>query len=905
MGTYPTIGVPLGVPLRLLLVVALWSLQAVAVRASEPIVNVGDSQQTSQFESHIRPIFREYCFDCHGATEELSSGMDLRLVRFLIAGGDSGPAIVPGDAQASYLLELVSSGEMPPGEVHLPAEKVQLIEQWITAGAPTLRPEPETIGPGVPLSVEDRRYWVYQPIVAALPPIDPSPIDPSPQSGDRSAVARTPIDQWIEAAMPEGLTFAPEAKRSTLIKRAYYNLTGLPPTADEQRHWLEHTSSAWFDEMLEKLLASPAYGERWARHWLDVAGYADSAGYTSSDELRPWAWKYRDYVIRSLCADKPLDRFITEQLAGDELAGPKRGDWTAEQIELLTATGFLRMAADGTGSGDNSPEARNKVIADSMKIIGTTLLGSSLHCAQCHDHRYDPISLVDYTAIRSVFEPAWDWQQWRVPTERLISLSTEAERQQAAQVEMQVQEIAKRRQAEQDKYMAEALEQELMKHEEALREPLRAAYNAPAAERTAEQQALLKTYPSVNISPGVLYQYLPAAAEELKKFDTQIAELRSTKPIEEFISALTEPEGHAPLARLFFRGDYQQPREEIAPAGLSVLAAEGERAEFSTDDASLPSTGRRLAFARWLTDGSNPLVARVLVNRVWMHHFGQGIVATPGEFGRLGSLPTHPELLDWLAADLMEHGWSLKHLHRQIVRSTVWRQSSQATDAQRVLDPDNRYYSRRALQRMDAEIIRDTVLAAVGRLDASLFGPPLAIKEDDAGQVIVDGSQSRRSLYILARRTQPVAMLQAFDAPVMDINCEYRPTSTVATQSLIMLNGEFCLEQAAHMAELIAGTLPVPPAADPQTPEVNATEADASEADAAALLPAVRRAWELALCRAPQPEELVAAKRFISEQLSALRREPRGVAEGRTAEQQVLVNLCHTLLNTNEFLVID
>ncbi|MEZ6076540.1 MAG: c-type cytochrome domain-containing protein [Pirellulaceae bacterium] len=188
MGTYPTIGVPLGVPLRLLLVVALWSLQAVAVRASEPIVNVGDSQQTSQFESHIRPIFREYCFDCHGATEELSSGMDLRLVRFLIAGGDSGPAIAPGDAEGSYLLELVSSGEMPPGEVHLPAEKVQLIEQWITAGAPTLRPEPETIGPGVPLSVEDRSYWAYQPIVAALPPIDPSPVDPSPQPG---AIARS------------------------------------------------------------------------------------------------------------------------------------------------------------------------------------------------------------------------------------------------------------------------------------------------------------------------------------------------------------------------------------------------------------------------------------------------------------------------------------------------------------------------------------------------------------------------------------------------------------------------------------------------------------------------------------------------------------------------------------------
>lgn len=901
MGIRPTIGVPLRVAHCLLLVVAAFSLQAAAARAAEPVPKADSSQPIPQFESHIRPIFREYCFDCHGATEELSSGMDLRLVRFLIAGGDSGPAIVPGDAQASYLLELVSSGEMPPGEVHLPAEKVQLIEQWITAGAPTLRPEPEAIGPGVPLSVEDRSYWAYQPIVAgALPPVDLSL-----QPDDSSAMARTPIDQWIKAAMPEGLTFAPEATRPTLIKRAYYNLTGLPPTADEQQQWLEHPGPAWFDEMLETLLASPAYGERWARHWLDVAGYADSAGYTSEDVLRPWAWKYRDYVIRSLCADKPLDRFITEQLAGDEMAGPKQGDWTAEQIELLTATGFLRMAADGTGSGDNSPEARNKVIADSMKIVGTALLGSSLHCAQCHDHRYDPISLADYTAIRSVFEPAWDWQQWRVPAERLISLSTEAERQQAAQIETQVQEIAKQRQTQQDKYMAEALEQELMKHDEALREPLRAAYRTPEAERTAEQQTLLKTYPSVNISPGVLYQYLPAAAEELKKFDTQIAELRSAKPVEEFISALTEPEGHAPLARLFYRGEYQQPREEIAPAGLSVLAPEGQRGEFSVDDTSLPSTGRRLALARWLTDGNNPLVARVLVNRVWMHHFGQGIVATPGEFGRLGSLPTHPEVLDWLAADFMEHGWSLKHLHRQIMRSSVWRQSSQTTDEQRALDPDNRYYSRKPLQRMDAEIIRDTMLAAVGRLDASLFGPPLAIKEDDVGQVIVDGSQTRRSLYIRARRTQPVAMLQAFDAPVMDINCEFRPTSTVATQSLIMLNGEFCLEQAAHLAELVAGQLPEPLAAEAKTIEAGTTEAGSSEADVAALLPAAERAWQLALCRAPQPEELAAAKRFISEQLAELRREPRGVVEGRTPERQVLVNLCHTLLNTNEFLVID
>lgn len=896
-----------GVHLCLLLALAV-GLRAPQARAADPAPLSDDSQQPPYFESDIRPIFREYCFDCHGASEELSGGMDLRLTRFLIAGGDSGAAIEPGDPENSYLLSLVSDGDMPPGEAKLPDDKVKTIERWLSAGAPTLRPEPESIGPGVPLSIEDRSYWAYQPITSPA-----WPMDLSQQSTSDANSVQTPIDGLLAAAMPEGLSFAPQASRQTLIKRAYFDLAGLPPTAGEQQHWLEHPSPAWFDEMLEALLASPRYGERWARHWLDVAGYADSAGQTNSDVLRPWAWKYRDYVIRAFNADKPFDRFVTEQLAGDELAGPQQGDWTAEQIELLTATGFLRMAADGTGSGDNSPEARNKVIIDSMRIVGTALLGSSLHCAQCHDHRYDPISLNDYTAIRSVFEPALDWQQWRVPAARLISLATESERQQAAQIEAQVQEIAAQRKTQQAAYMAEALEKELMKHDEALREPLRTAYQTPMAERTTEQQALLKKYPSVNISPGVLYQYLPAAAEELKKIDARIAELRAAKPPEEFIGALTEPAGHAPLAKLFYRGDFQQPRQEIAPAGLSVLADEGERIEFPTDDPSLPTTGRRLAFAHWLTGDDNPLVARVVVNRIWMHHFGRGIVATPGEFGHLGTLPTHPELLDWLAADFVRHGWSVKHLHRQIMRSSVWQQSSRTTPQQRELDPDNQYYSRKPLQRLDAEIIRDSMLAASGRLDAQMFGPPVEIKEDDTGQTVVDGSQIRRSLYIRARRTQPVAMLQAFDAPVMDVNCEVRSNSTVATQSLIMLNGEFCLEQAAHLAQLVESS--AAPIGGP-SPAATASEADGSAAVAAAAaelnadspanaLNAIERAWQLALCRAPQPEEVAAAQRFVSAQLSQLRSDPRGVPQGRTAEQQVLVNLCHALLNTNEFLIVD
>jgi hypothetical protein len=741
-----------------------------------------------KFETDIRPIFREYCFDCHGASASFDGGLDLRLVRFLQKGGESGPAVVAGDVASSYLLDRIKNGEMPPGG-HVPASKIETIERWIAAGAPTLRPEPETIGPGVPISAEERAYWAYQPI--ARPQV------PSWPEAER---VRTPIDSLLRKAMPAGLAFSPDADRQTLIRRLYIDLIGLPPTADELVQWTTRPGDRWYEELIDHLLQSPHYGERWARHWLDVAGYADSDGYTLADAERPWAWKYRDYVIRSLGADKPFDRFIAEQLAGDELAGPQNGDWTAEQIELLTATGFLRMAADGTGSGDNSPEARNKVIADTIKIVGSSLMGTSLACAQCHDHRYDPISHTDYFAVRAVFEPALDWQNWKIPGQRLVSLSTAAERQKAAEIEEQARKIGEERAAKQAVYMKEALDKELAKYEEPLRGQLRSAYETADKDRTPEQKELLMKNPSVNISPGVLYQYLPAAAEDLKTFDQKMAEIRATKPPEEFLQVLNENPGQAPATKRFHRGDFQQPKEEVAPAGLTVAAPEGERTVFAADDPAIQTTGRRLAFARWLTDRKNPLVARTLVNRIWMHHFGRGIVSTPGEFGKLGDTPTHPELLDWLAAEFVENGWSLKHLHRVILTSTAWRQSAVREPGKDKVDPDNRFYWRKSLQRLDAEIIRDRMLAASGNLSRDLFGPPVSIKEDETGQVIVDGA-NRRSLYVRVRRTQPVAMLQSFDAPVMETNCEYRPSSTVATQSLILLNGEFSLKSAGMLAD--------------------------------------------------------------------------------------------------------
>jgi hypothetical protein len=742
------------------------------------------------FEEHVWPLLKAHCLDCHGATEEREGGLDLRLVRLMVAGGESGPAVVPGDAAASLLLERVRSGEMPPGEKKMSAAEQDVIARWIAAGAPTKRPEPESIPAGLAITPEERAFWAFQPIRR--------PTVPAAATGPR-----TPIDALLFAADP----LPPEADRHTLVTRAFLTLTGLPPSHAEVARWSADTSADWFDRLIDELLASPHYGEQWARHWLDVAGYADSEGATVADAERPWAWRYRDYCIDAFNADVPFDRFVAEQLAGDELAGGKAGDWTAEQIRLLTATGFLRMAADGTGSGGDTPEGRNQTIADTVRIVGTSLLGLSVHCAQCHDHRYDPILHTDYTALRAVIEPALDWQAWKPPAQRLVSIQSEAERARAAEIEAEAQVVAKDRGEKQAAFMRQALEQELAKFEEPLRGQLQAAYDAPEKDRTDEQKALLKAHPSVNVTPGVLYQYLPKAAEELKALDTTIAEIRAKKPAEEFLRALVEPAGHAPETRLFHRGDHQQPKQVVQPAPPQVAVPEGRHEPFPADDASLPTTGRRLALARWLASPANPLTARVIVNRIWLHHFGQGLVATPADFGALGARPSHPALLDWLAAEFLEQGWSVKKLHRTIMASAAWRQA-------RGGEPHGGLPT--SLVRLGAETIRDRMLAATGSLDATVGGRPVGIKDDDTGQTIVDGPQTRRSLYVQVRRSRPVAMLQAFDAPVMECNCEVRPVSTVATQSLMLLNGEFILDQAARLADraiAASAALDPPPAA--------------------------------------------------------------------------------------------
>ena len=745
------------------------------------------------FERDIRPIFRSHCYDCHGATKEKKGKLDLRLARLIIAGGETGPAIVAGDSGKSFLVKRVREGSMPPGDTHLSNEEISTLARWIDQGAKTARPEPKTIGEGLGITPEERSWWAFQPI--SRPPV--------PGKVPEGRV-RTEIDAFVLSRLKtKKLDFAADADRLTLVRRVYLDLLGLPPTYEQAKAFIEDKRENAYEKLIDNCLDSPHYGERWGRHWLDVAGYADSEGYTNDDRERPYAYKFRDYVIRAFNDDMPFDRFIQEQLAGDEMiVGPLK-NLDAWQVQKLAATGFLRMAADGTES--NPPDAdlaKNQVLADTIKIVSSALMGLSVGCAQCHDHRYDPISHVDYYRIRAVFEPGYDWKKWRSPGQRRVSLYTDAKRARRAEVQKEINVINKEKNAKQQKYIQEALEKEYARYDEPLKSQLRAAKTTAGDKRTAAQKALIKKYPNLNVNGGNLYQYNSKRADEIKAYAPRIAAISKKIPVEDFVRALTEAKSQLPKTHLFHRGDHRQPLQEVAPGGLTVTAPDGAQLKIPDNDPQLNSSGRRLAFARWLTNGRHPLVARVLANRIWLHHFGRAIVTTPDEFGQLGTKPTHPQLLDWLASRFMESGWSVKQLHRLIMQSTVYRQSSLRHLDGDSQDGSNSLYWHKSVQRLDAEIVRDRILAVSGTLDRTMFGAPVGLKTDDAGQVSV-GGPDRRSIYVQNRRTKPVALLQVFDQPVMTVNCSKRTQSTVALQSLLMMNSASILKYAQMMSDRV------------------------------------------------------------------------------------------------------
>jgi hypothetical protein len=842
------------------------------------------AERVLTFERDVRPIIKAHCTHCHGEEDKPEGGVDLRLRRFM------DDILVPGHPAKSKLVEVIRNGEMP--EKGKPLTEVQLgvIEKWIAQGAKTAKPEPLALAPGAVILDEDRQYWAFQPVQRPAVP--------------KAGNTRTAVDAFVSAKMADqGLLIAPEADRRTLIRRVTLDLTGVLPTPEEVDAFVRDTSPVAYEQLVERLLASKTYGERWSRHWLDVTGYADSNGYTEADSVRLHAWRFRDYVIRSLNEDKPWDQFIQEQLAGDELAGATHGDYQQavldpNRTDQLIATAFLRMAPDGTGDTvDDAKLAKNSVIAEQIKILGSSLMGLTLSCAQCHDHRYDPITQADYYRLRAIFDPAYNWENWRAPNSRLYSLYSPEERAKADEIEAKAKEIEVEARAMSKKFLDEIFEVEIKKVPQAEQAAFRVARDTPVANQTPEQKALIKKYPSA-LATYALDLYDKKRQDLVDAKMAEATKLRATKPAEGFVMALTEVKGQVPVSKLFNRGDHDQPKVEVKPGELGILASPMIE-PFKPVLVSSGSSGRRLAYAQWLTSGKHPLTARVLVNRFWMHHMGRGLVNTPGDLGRQGELPTHPELLDYLADEFVKGGWKLKPLHRLILLSAAYRQSS-VNDASLKADPENRFYARFKIRRLDAETLRDSMLGMTGSLVQTSYGPPSGIGRDPQGRVItgidkgtitlnkVDPAGEadfRRSIYIQVRRSKPVTVLDTFDAPVMQPNCEMRAQTTVAPQSLLLMNDTFVLDSSRRLADLV----------EKEAPKDRTKQ--------------LERLWSLLYSQPATEADIAKCLAYLSEQTKALTQyhhdiqHPKGVVPN--PPQEAMASLCQVLCSSNRFLYIE
>ena len=848
----------------------------------------GAAQSVLTFEKDVRPIVKAHCTHCHGEEEKPEGGVDLRLRRFM------DEIIVPGQPAKSKLVEVIRSGEMPEKGKPLTEAQLAVIETWIAQGAKTAKAEPLVLAPGPLISDDDRAYWLFQPV--KRPAV--------PQIANEPTRSFNPVDRFILAeASRKGLALAPEADRRTLIRRVTLDLTGLLPTLQEVDAFVKDASPLAYEQLVERLLASKNYGERWARHWLDVVGYADSNGFTEADSVRPYAWRYRDYVIRAMNDDKPWNEFIQEQIAGDELASATHGDYQQavldpKRTDQLIATAFLRMAPDGTGDTVDDPKlAKNQVIAEQIRVLSSSLMGMTVACAQCHDHRYDPITQADYYRLRAIFDPAFHWEAWRNPAQRLYSLYSPQERAKAAEIEAQAKEIEVEARAMSKKFLDEIFEVEIKKVPQAEQASFRVARNTPVAKQTPEQKALIKKYPSALATYSLnLYDQKKQDIVDAKM--AEATKLRATKPTEGFVMALTEVKGQVPISKLFNRGDHEQPKAEVKPGELSILA-NPQIEPFKPVPVSSGSTGRRLAYAQWLTSGRHPLVARVLVNRFWLHHLGRGLVNTPGDFGRQGELPSHPELLDYLADEFMRGGWKLKPLHRLILLSATYRQSS-VNDASLHADPENKFYARYKLRRLDAETLRDSLLALTNTLVQSSYGPPSGIGRDPQGRVItgidkgtitlnkVDpagDADFRRSIYIQVRRSKPVTVLDTFDAPVMQPNCEMRAQTTVAPQSLLLMNDTFVLDSARRLADLV----------EKEAPKDRAKQ--------------LQRVWSLLYSKPANEADIAQCLAYLDEQTKALTQYHHDIQHAKgvvpNPPQEAMASLCQVLCSSNRFLYVE
>ena len=791
------------------------------------------------FEKEVRPLLEANCLKCHSG-ETKKAGLDLSRRESILRGGNSGPAVSLERPLESRLLRAISHTDpelkMPPTGP-LPPKAIETLTDWVKRGLPGRPIEAVSDHPvrGGVVTPEARKAWPYRRL--SRPDIP------------RIAGVTNPIDAFIQAKLAEhGLRLNDPADKVALVRRVYYDLIGLPPTPEQVDAFVSDSSPDAYERLIDRLLDSPHYGERWGRHWLDLVRYAETNGY-ERDGPKPFAWRYRDYVIKSFNDDKPFDRFILEQLAGDEL--------DRDNPEAIIGTGYYRL-----GTWDDEPadplQSRYDEFDDWVATTSQVFLGMTMNCARCHEHKIDPIPQADYYRLLAFFRDIQHFSNSR-DTSSSFNLTdiSPPEKRRTYEAEMAQREAEKTR-----------LIREMTRIED------EAIKRMPAEDQRAAE--------------GV---DRPAVVAKLKEFFTADENQTYTKLKRELNRLRSLPDFPRDLAlsvnnclvqvpdtHVMQRGNPHAPGPKVQPGFPEVLGF---------PDPVIPppppgarSSGRRIVLARWIASAENPLTARVLVNRVWQHHFGRGIVATPNDFGKFGTPPTHPELLDWLASEFIDGGWRLKRLHRLLMTSQTYRQSSKAHERGLAIDPSNQWFWRFPMRRLSAEEVRDSFLMVSGQLNLKAGGPsvyPKIPQEVLAGQsrpgegwpVSPPQEANRRSVYVGVKRSLQVPILAQHDQADTDSSCPVRYTTTVPTQALGLINGEFAQETAAAFAHRLRREAPN-----------NIQEQ-------------VRLAIRLTTSRQPLDTEVAADVAFIED----LRR--------ISPQADALQQYCLMILNTNEFLYLD
>jgi mono/diheme cytochrome c family protein len=720
---------------------------------------VAGAAEPVSFSRDVQPLLAERCFVCHGP-DEAEGGLALHESKGAFAETDSGElAIVPGKPDESELIRrLLSTDEderMPADDDPLTEQEIQLLRDWIASGA------------------EYEKHWAF---------VAPENRDP-PQVNGRDWVVN-PIDAFVLAGLEaDGLKPAAPAEKLVLARRIYFDVTGLPPTSEELRAFLDDRRADAYERLVDRLLASPRYGEKWARHWLDVVRYAESNSF-ERDGTKPFVWKYRDYVIRSLNDDKPYDQFVREQLAGDEL----------EEVtpDTIAATGYYRL---GTWDDEPADELQSKY-DDLDNIVSTTsqaFLGLTVGCARCHDHKIDPVPQTDYYGLLAFFADVTPYALPRAREAKHHSLWDVSDPE-----DQKLRQVLEKEQAD------------LRKQKLAIEKEVIPKLDAADQNRTegSERQAVFDEKLHLFVTDAELANYRGL----VRQLDEVASRIKKLAP-QELILSLAKCEPHSGPTHVMMRGNANVLGEQVEPCFPELFGDEPPQIPVAAAEAH--SAGRRRVLAEWITRPENLLTGRVIANRLWQHHFGRGIVRSANNFGQLGTPPTHPELLDWLSFKLIENGWRLKPLHRLMLTSNTYRMSSAAAPESVAADPTNDLFSRFNMRRLTAEELRDTVLYVSGQLNEKHYGPSIYPKLSQ--EVLATQSRpgdnwhtskpreaARRSIYIHIKRSLIPPELANFDLPATDSSCEARFNTTQAAQALNLLHGEFLQSHARHLAERVA-----------------------------------------------------------------------------------------------------